>query len=68
LAEKTIEKIYRFRKEKGGIVDGKAMPGRRAYIIDSTKNVEELTLLRKVYRETLCVSASSLLMSCDFNG
>lgn len=31
------------------------MPGRRAYIIDSLKNLEELSLLRKVYRETLCV-------------
>lgn len=55
LAEKTIEQIVKFRTEKGGIHDGKAIPGRRAYIIDSIKNIEELTLLRKVYRETLCV-------------
>jgi deoxycytidylate deaminase len=55
LAEKTIEKIVKFRTAKGAIQNGKAMPGRRAYIIDSLKNVEELTLLRKVYRETLCV-------------
>jgi deoxycytidylate deaminase len=55
LAEKTIEQIVKFRTAKGAIQDGKAMPGRRAYIIDSLKNVEELTLLRKVYRETLCV-------------
>jgi deoxycytidylate deaminase len=55
LAEKTIEQIVKFRKARGGIRDGKAMPGRRAYIIDSIKNVEELALLRKVYRETLCV-------------
>lgn len=55
LAEKTVERIVKFRTAKGGIQDGKALPGRRAYIIDSIKNVEELTLLRKVYRETLCV-------------
>jgi len=55
LAEKTIEQIVTFRTAKGGIQDGKAVPGRRAYIIDSIKNVEELALLRKVYRETLCV-------------
>ncbi|PWW70794.1 hypothetical protein C7212DRAFT_349029, partial [Tuber magnatum] len=55
LAEKTIEQIVKFRTAKGAIQNGKAMPGRRAYIIDSLKNVEELNLLRKVYRETLCV-------------
>ena len=31
------------------------LPGRRAYIIDSIKNVEELALLRQIYRETLCL-------------
>jgi hypothetical protein len=30
-------------------------PGRRAYIIDSIKDVEELGLLRQVYGETLCL-------------
>lgn len=55
LAQKTVEKIVTFRTLHGGIVDGKAMPGRRAYIIDSIKNMEELALLRQVYRETLCV-------------
>lgn len=55
LAQKTVEQIVKFRRDNGGIVDGKAMPGRRAYIIDSVKNVEELALLRRVYRETLCV-------------
>ena len=55
LAEKTIEQIVKFRTAKGGMQGGKAVPGRRAYIIDSIKNVEELALLRKVYRETLCV-------------
>jgi dephospho-CoA kinase len=55
LAEKTIEQIVKFRTAKGGMQDGKAVPGRRAYIIDSIKNVEELALLRKVYREMLCV-------------
>jgi deoxycytidylate deaminase len=55
LAEKTIEQIVKFRTARGGIQDGKAVPGRRAYIIDSLKNLEELALLRKVYRETLCV-------------
>ncbi len=55
LAQKTIEQIVKFRTEKGGQKDGRVIPGRRAYIIDSIKNVEELALLRKVYREMLCV-------------
>jgi deoxycytidylate deaminase len=55
LAQKTIEQIVKFRSANGGIIQGRAMPGRRAYIIDSIKNVEELALLRRVYRETLCV-------------
>ncbi len=55
LAQKTIEQIVKFRGANGGIIEGKALPGRRAYIIDSIKNVEELALLRRVYRETLCV-------------
>ena len=56
LAEKTVELIYAFRKESGGYTDGGVpIPGRRAYIIDSIKNPEELSLLRKIYGETLCV-------------
>jgi hypothetical protein len=46
LAQKTIEQIVKFRTENGGIRDGKAFPGRRAYIIDSIKNIQELALLR----------------------
>ncbi|MGY3364173.1 deoxycytidylate deaminase [Bradyrhizobium sp. GM2.4] len=56
LAEKTVERIVKFRRERGGYADGGiSMPGRRAYIIDSLKNIEELALLRQIYRETLCV-------------
>ncbi len=55
LAEKTVEQIVKYRTEKGAIANGKAMPGRRAYIIDSIKNADELSLLRSVYRETLCL-------------
>jgi deoxycytidylate deaminase len=56
LAEKAVEQIAKFRRENGGYKsDGTMLPGRRAYIIDSIKNVEELALLRQIYRETLCV-------------
>lgn len=56
LAEKAVERIAKFRTQKGGYTkDGTALPGRRAYIIDSIKNTEELALLRQIYRETLCV-------------
>lgn len=56
LAEKAVERIAKFRKDKGGYTTEHTMlPGRRAYIIDSIKNLEELTLLRQIYRETLCV-------------
>jgi deoxycytidylate deaminase len=56
LVEKAVESIYKFRKEKGGFTDGGLpLPGRRAYIIDSLKNLEELSLLRQVYGKTLCV-------------
>lgn len=55
LIEKVIERIRRFRSEKGGYSGDIALPGRRAYIIDSIKHQEELDLLRQVYRETLCV-------------
>jgi len=56
LAEKAVERIAKFRKDKDGYAaNGSMLPGRRAYIIDSIKNIEELTLLRQIYRETLCV-------------
>jgi dephospho-CoA kinase len=56
LAEKAVERIAKFRKENGGYKpDGTMLPGRRAYIIDSIKNMEELALLRQIYRETLCL-------------
>lgn len=56
LAEKSVERIAKFRKDKGGYTaDGTMLPGRRAYILDSIKNLEELTLLRQIYRDTLCL-------------
>ncbi|MEH3061545.1 MAG: anti-phage dCTP deaminase [Methylobacterium radiotolerans] len=56
LAEKTVERIYKFRLENGGLnEDGSVVPGRRAYIIDSIKNPEELALLKQIYEEQLCV-------------
>jgi deoxycytidylate deaminase len=56
LAEKAVEQIAKYRKEKHGYAqNGTMLPGRRAYIIDSIKNLEELDLLRHIYRETLCV-------------
>jgi deoxycytidylate deaminase len=56
LAEKAVERIAKFRKDYGGYDENNnVLPGRRAYIIDSIKNREELTLLRSIYRDTLCV-------------
>ncbi len=55
LIEKSVEKIRQFREKDGGYKDDIALPGRRAYIIDSIKNKDELSLLRQIYRETLCV-------------
>jgi dephospho-CoA kinase len=56
LAEKAVERIATYRKEKNGYTEnGTMLPGRRAYIIDSIKNLEELEILRQIYRETLCV-------------
>lgn len=56
LAEKAIERICRFRKDDGGYSDKDVhLPGRRAYIIDSLKNPEELDLLRHVYGEAFCI-------------
>ncbi len=56
LAEKAIEEIFKYRKERGGVTDnGVPLPGRRAFIIDSIKNLEELRLLREVYGKTLFV-------------
>ena len=55
LIEKTIEKMYLFRKDQGGYEGGVELPGRRAYVIDSIKHMEELELLRFIYGESLCV-------------
>ncbi len=56
LAEKSVERIAKYRREKNGYAENGAMlPGRRAYIMNSIKNLEELDLLRQIYRETLCV-------------
>jgi deoxycytidylate deaminase len=56
LSEKIVEQIHKFRRESGGYTsDGKIVPKRIAYIIDSLKNTDELHLLRQIYGETLCV-------------
>ena len=59
LAEKAIERIVAFRTEKSGYADVNGqrvpLPGRRAYIIDSVKNIEEVDLLRQIYGDTLCL-------------
>lgn len=57
LSEKAVERIVKYRKAQGGYPTAGMVPapGRRAYIIDSIKNIEELSLLRKIYGETLCV-------------
>lgn len=55
LIEKLFEKIRGFRTAQHGYDGENELPGRRAYIIDSLKSLEELELLRDVYRETLCV-------------
>jgi len=55
LIEKTIEKIHIFRKDNGGYAGDVEIPGRRAYIIDSIKHMEELELLRYIYGDSLCV-------------
>lgn len=55
LVEKIIEQIRAYRTARGGYAANVEIPGRRAYIIDSLKNLEELALLRNIYRESLCV-------------
>lgn len=59
LAEKMIEKIVQFRTKQKGYKEVRgnriSLPGRRAYIIDSIKNLDELELLRQTYGEMLCV-------------
>lgn len=55
LAEKSIEAIVKFRTDQGGYEDGVERVGRRAYIIDSIKNVEELDLLRETYGDRFCL-------------
>jgi dephospho-CoA kinase len=54
LAEKAVERIATYRREKNGYAEnGTMLPGRRAYIIDSIKNLEELELLKQIYGRTL---------------
>jgi len=56
LTEKAIEKIVTFRTASGGYAgSGIPLPGRRAYIIDSLKNIDEFLLLRQIYGDTLCL-------------
>ena len=55
LIEKIVEKIRGYRTTKSGYDGENEVPGRRAYIIDSLKSMEELQLLRDIYRDTLCV-------------
>jgi deoxycytidylate deaminase len=55
LIEKIVERIRTFRTSHHGYEGENEIPGRRAYIIDSLKSMEELNLLREIYRETLCV-------------
>jgi len=56
LAEKAVERIVKFRTTDKGYNDsGISLPGRRAFIIDSLKNMEELALLQQIYRDILCV-------------
>lgn len=58
LAQKAVERIVRFKKEHGGFSNDdlqRPLPGRRAYIIDSIKNAHELSLLKSIYGDTLCL-------------
>lgn len=55
LIEKIVEKMHVYRRSRAGYEGDVEIPGRRAYIIDSLKSMEELALLRHIYRETLCV-------------
>ena len=46
LTEKVVEKICKIRGEQGGYDSaGIQVPGRRAFVLDSLKNMEELTSL-----------------------
>lgn len=54
LVQRAVERIYSFRKANGGYdPDNVPIPGRRAYVIDSLKNVEEVALLRRIYGDGL---------------
>ncbi|MEI6560045.1 MAG: anti-phage dCTP deaminase [Rhodospirillaceae bacterium] len=55
LSARAIENIVKYRSESGGYKNGVIVPGRRAYIIDSIKNTDELALLRHMYRESFCL-------------
>lgn len=53
LSKRIVESIHRSRKALGAFEEGSILPRRIAYVIDSIKNVDELKLLRKIYKETL---------------
>lgn len=57
LAEKTIEQIVKFRTDNNLYVmsGGKRalLPARMAFVIDSIKNIEELSFLKQIYGNTL---------------
>jgi len=55
LAEKVVERIFKYRHQAGGFDGDIVIPGRRAYIIDSMKNTEELELFRQLYGDTVCI-------------
>lgn len=55
LIEKIVEEIKKYRTKAAGYENQHEMPGRRAYIVDSLKSIEELELLRDIYRDTLLV-------------
>jgi deoxycytidylate deaminase len=56
LAQKAVEQIVKFKRANGGFSpEGIPLPGRRAYVIDSLKNLEELSLLKSIYGDTLCL-------------
>ncbi|MBL9074548.1 anti-phage dCTP deaminase [Tabrizicola sp.] len=53
LSKRIVESIHRSRKSFGAFDEGAIIPKRIAYVIDSIKNLDELRLLRKIYKETL---------------
>lgn len=55
LIEKIIEQIKKYRTSKSGYDGDNEIPSRLAFIVDSLKSMEELELLRDIYRDTLLV-------------